>query len=288
MAEPQHATEPGRHCRILVDQWRGHRGAAQEPQRVGHGEVGQRRLAEQEVALLTLELLLQTAHQHRPLVQGLLQRQAAGSAATEQPGAVGQEALDRLGRQLGEAHGHRLRLEYQAHRMLEHQRVGPLGEAGDIEFLAFGQQRRHGFFRLQTPGDQRGVAIDVGSDLQHRGLAVAAGQGGQIRFGHHRGDQHRAPGQLLEAQHQTRLLGKRRGRVMVQDQLVHDRLRNYSGSTQLTRAVRCGLPTQPDSAPSATAIRLPAATSTSLAGLPRRLIARSRRNASPLPAQASM
>ena len=192
---------------------------------MGHGKVGQGRLAKQEVAFLAAQLLLQPRHKGRPLLLRLLQRQTAGTAAAEQTGTVGHKAFDRLWRQSCKAHRDRLGLEHQAHRMLEQHRVGPLRDAGNIEFLAFGKQRRRGFFCFQTARDQRRVAINIGADLQHRGLAVATGEGGQIGFGHHRRDQYRMPGQLFEAEQQASLLSKRRVRVVMQNQLVHGALR---------------------------------------------------------------
>ena len=56
--------------------------------------------------------------------------------------------------------------------------------------------------------DQRRVAVDVVTDLEDRGLAVAAGQRDDVRFRHHRGDAHRPPRQSLEPQDQANLFGK--------------------------------------------------------------------------------
>src|SRR5690606_28206139 len=84
-----------------------------------------------------------------------------------------------------------------------------------------------GLLSLQTTGDQCRVAIDVRADLQHRRAPIAPGQGGQVRLGHDRRNRHRAPGELLEPQQQACLFGKWRGGVMVQDQLMHGRLRQF-------------------------------------------------------------
>ncbi|MNQ84512.1 hypothetical protein D3C85_996430 [compost metagenome] len=223
MAEAQHPAEPGGHVRVIVHQRRGHRGALEEPEAVGQGEVGDGRLTEEEVPFAALQLLLQPAHQHRPVVAGLFRGQARGAAAGEQLATVGEEGLLRGRRQLAHAHGDGFGLEHQGDGMLEDHRIHPLGEAGDVELLALREQRRTGLFRFQAAGDQRGVAINVGAHLQHRGLAVATGQRHQVRLGHDPGDFHRAPRQLLVAEHEPRLLGKGRGVVVVQDEFGHGR-----------------------------------------------------------------
>lgn len=184
-----------------------------------HGEVGDGRFAEQEIAVLARQLALQSRHECRPLVARLFQRQAAGAAAAEQLAAIGHEGLEEFRRQLAETHGDGLRGERQAYRVLEQHRVGPLGEARGDHLLAFGEQRRDRLFLLQATGDQRGIAIHIGADLQHRGLPIAAGQRHQVRLGHHRRNHHRAPGQLLETEQQARLLGEGRSGIVMQDQL---------------------------------------------------------------------
>lgn len=110
--------------------------------------------------------------------------------------------------------------------MGKHHRIGPGGEPLGDQFQALGKQRRPGFFLFQAVRDQCCVTVDVGADLQHRSLAIAAGEGDQVRLGHHRRDQHRAPGQALEAQEQAGFFRERGLRVVVQDQLRHARLRS--------------------------------------------------------------
>ena len=225
MAEAEHTAKPGGDFRVIVDQRRGNRRAAQEPQAMGHGKIGERRFTEEEIALLALQLALQCAHQCRPIVLGLLQWQPSRRTTGKQRATVGGESLGELRRHLGEAQRHRLGLEHQRHGMLEQDRVSPLRQQADIELLTFGQQRRGCLLGFQAASDQRGIAVDVGANLQHRRLAVAAGQRGEIGLGHQWRDHHRTPGQLLEAQHQAGLLGKRRGRVVMKDQLMHGALR---------------------------------------------------------------
>ena len=67
------------------------------------------------------------------------------------------------------------------------------------------QQRRRPRLVKHT-GDQRGIAVDIGTDLQHGGPAIAAGERDQVGLGHHPRYLHRAPGQALGAQDQADLL----------------------------------------------------------------------------------
>ncbi|MNZ48759.1 hypothetical protein D3C78_665100 [compost metagenome] len=188
---------------------------------MSHGEVGNRRLAKQVIPLLALQLLLKTRHDRRPLMLGLLGRQASGTAAAEQPGTVGNKRLDRVRWQLAEAHRDRFRLEHQAHRMLEHHRVSPGREAGGDHFPAFREERRQGLFLLKTPRNQGRIAIDIRADLQYRGPAITASQRGEVRFWHHWRNVDRAPGQALEAQQQACLFREWGSRVMMKNQLGH-------------------------------------------------------------------
>ncbi|MNL16052.1 hypothetical protein D3C87_1370730 [compost metagenome] len=189
------------------------------------GKVGNRRLAKQEVALLALQLQFQARHDGGPLMLGQLGRQFCRTATAEQSGAVGEKRLDRFRRQTTEAHSDRFRLKHQADRMLKHHRIGPCGERSGDHFLPFREERRQGFFLFQSTGNQRCIAINIRADLQHRGLAVTASQRREIRFWHHRGNLHRAPGQSLETQQQAGFFGKRGRRVMMKNQLGHARLR---------------------------------------------------------------
>ena len=226
MADAQHLAEPSTNLRIVVHQRCGDRRRTQEPEAVRDGEIRQRRRsAQQELALLARQLLLQARHEHRPVALGLLQRHPAHRAVGEQLRAVLAEHLNELLGHLGETQRHGFGLEDQAHGIQKQYRVGPLSKRRRSELLTFGEQRRSGLLRFQPTSDQRRVAVDIGADLQHRRTPVAPGQRGEIRLGHDRRDHHRTPGQLLESEHQARLLGEGRGGIVVQDQLVHDRLR---------------------------------------------------------------
>jgi hypothetical protein len=86
---------------------------------------------------------------------------------------------------------------------------------------AFGVQRGRGCALFEHVGNQGGVAVDVGADLQDRRFPVAARERGEQRLGHDHGDEHAAPGQALVAQDQPDLLGKGRVRVVVEDELGH-------------------------------------------------------------------
>ena len=163
-----------------------------------------------------------------PLVQGLVQLHPGCGAAAEQLAAVGHQHLEHLWRYLGKFHCQGLRLEHQRHGVGKHHRVRPGGKALGDDFLALGEQRRGGFFLLQATGDQGGVAVDVGPHLQHRRLAIAPGERGEVRLGHHRRNQHRVPRQALEAQQQAGFFSEGGLRVVVQDQLRHTGLRSRS------------------------------------------------------------
>ena len=254
MPERHDPGEPGGHCRIGIHQRRGHRRRLEEPQWMGHGDIGNGRLAEQEVALLVPQLLFQPRHEYRPLVLGDLQRNLRSRAAAEQAGAVDHEALDLLRGQAGKTHGHGLRLEHQADRMAEHHRVGPGGKSRRDHFPALGEQPRGGLFLLQAASDQGGVTVDIGTDLQHRGFPVATGQRGQIGFWHDRRDMYRAPGQALETQQQAGLFGKGRRRVVVKNQLRHAGVRRANKNPQLSLQIVSSLPSQPDALSSTVSI----------------------------------
>ena len=142
---------------------------------MSQGKVGNRRLAKQKVALLALELLLQSRHDRRPLVPRLLGGQTRRAATAEQSRTIGEERLDRFRRQTAKAHGDRFWLKHQADCVLKHHRVRPGRERRCDHFLTFGEKRRQGFFLFQSPGDQCRVAIDICTDLQHRRLAIATG-----------------------------------------------------------------------------------------------------------------
>ena len=75
--------------------------------------------------------------------------------------------------------------------------------------------------RLQLARDQRGVAVDVRADLQDRRLAVAAGQGRQVRFRHDHRHLHRQPVEVFQSEDETDLLRERGGIMVMKDQFSH-------------------------------------------------------------------
>jgi len=234
VTDRQHLVQPADDVRMLVDQHRGHRRSAQEPQAVRNGEIRQRRRrAEQEFAFLARQLLLQPGHEGRPVVLCLLQRDPAYRTTAEQLRTILAEHLGKGLGHLGKAQRQGGRLEHQAHRVEEQHRVSPLRQRRDNELLAFGEQCRRGLFRFEATRDQGGVAIDIRADLQHRRAPITAGQSGQVRLWHHRRNGYRAPRQLLEAQQKTRLLGEWRGGIVVQDEFVHGRLRRWMSRQSL-------------------------------------------------------
>jgi hypothetical protein len=66
------------------------------------------------------------------------------------------------------------------------------------------------------------VAVDIGADLQHRRLAIATGQRHQVGLGHDVGNHDRFPRRFLDAEGDAHLLGERRVRIMMQDEVGHD------------------------------------------------------------------
>ena len=91
----------------------------------------------------------------------------------------------------------------------------------DAPATPLGVQNRARRTLLEHIGDQRRIAKNVRADLQHRRLAVAAGERGQVGFRHDVGDVNRRPVQPLESQDQAHFLRERRHRIMVQDELLH-------------------------------------------------------------------
>ena len=95
-------------------------------------------------------------------------------------------------------------------------------ELGRNGFATLGKQCGGDFGFLQLARHQRRVAEDIRTYLHDWCAAITAGKCSEVRLGHDRWNHHRMPVQALEAQHQTRLFGKGRLRVMVQNQISHD------------------------------------------------------------------
>ena len=99
-----------------------------------------------------------------------------------------------------------------AHRQsgtgLEQADVAPGSKGKRLGGAVAGKQARAGIASLQFRGDALGVAEYVRADLQDRGFSIAAGECGEIRFGHDQGDLHRPPLQAFEADGKPRFLGE--------------------------------------------------------------------------------
>ena len=96
--------------------------------------------------------------------------------------------------------------------------VAPRSEREPKPLAAGRKQRRRRMAALELARDQPRVAIDIGTGLQHRHLAIAAGQ--QREFGprHHHGEPDGPPRQLLDPERKPDFLGERRRIVMMEDQ----------------------------------------------------------------------
>src|SRR5262249_17834777 len=65
------------------------------------------------------------------------------------------------------------------------------------------------------------VAVDVCAELQDGCAAVATGERHHVRLGRQARDLDRAPREPLDAQPDADFLGHRRGRIVMQNDLVH-------------------------------------------------------------------
>ena len=90
----------------------------------------------------------------------------------------------------------------------EKSRITPVGQRQTETLATLGEQRPVGKALVQLNSNALGVTVDVGADLQHRSLAIAARQGSEIRLWHHHRNLYRVPGEILEAKGEAHLLGK--------------------------------------------------------------------------------
>ncbi len=189
-----------------------------EPQRVVGRKVGHAWRITQQKRLL-FEHGRQAA-QVAAVGRGGIARAQAGHVGAHGT-AVGGKSLRRFGRLPGKHGRCTLGAEVVAHGGPEQGAVGPLRQHAGNAFLPRGEQRRPGLAVLQHIADQRGVAIDVGADLQKRRATVATRERQHIGLGHDARNDHALPGQLLVAQDQPHLFGERRSGVVVKNQIGH-------------------------------------------------------------------
>ena len=198
---------------------RDRRRAAHEPDRLRRREVGDRgQRAEQERPVVG-EQVLEPAEVVVEVRRLVVQRRAPEGRRHRR--AVGAEGLHRFGRHAGEDVGDARRLHRERHRGPEERLVGPLGDDRRQAMGGFGIERRLGNEPVDHPAHQRRVAVDVGADLHERACAGSRRSGRRRRAwagGRHR---HRAPAHLLHAEDEAHLLRERRGRVVMQNELVH-------------------------------------------------------------------
>jgi hypothetical protein len=83
------------------------------------------------------------------------------------------------------------------------------------------EEGRLGLEALDRAGDQVGVAVDVGPELEDRRLPVAARERHQVRLRHDHRKDDRAPRETLEAEDAPDLLGVGGLPVMVEDDVVN-------------------------------------------------------------------
>ena len=132
------------------------------------------------------------------------------------------------------------RAEHEIDRVLKEHLVGPHRHRPRQAGMARRKEARLGISRLERARDHLRVAEDVGADLHHRRAAIAAGQRDQVRLRQDARDQHRAPGDALEAENEADLLGKRRSFEVMQDRLVgHGCSLTPCGSASAPRSGAC-------------------------------------------------
>jgi hypothetical protein len=114
--------------------------------------------------------------------------------------------------------------------------VRPPGERQDDTFAAIWIEARLGMQTLDLSQDKLRVAVDVSADLHDRRAPVAARERKQVRLGQGGRDRDGAPGEALQSEGEPDAFGERRGRIVVQDDVVLGRL--CCGSLQLAQPVK--------------------------------------------------
>ena len=69
--------------------------------------------------------------------------------------------------------------------------------------------------------DQLRIAVDVGTDLQHRRFAVATRECREVGLGHHQGYLYRMPGGAFDTERHLHFLREGRYVEMMKDDVVH-------------------------------------------------------------------
>ena len=218
MTEGAHAPQPCGQLRIAVEDLRQFRRAMHVPQAMRDGEVGDAGGAAHEELAAVGQVRFQPAEVGVQADGGI--GRCLPHHVRREGRAIGGEGFQHFGRRIGEDRGDAGRLHGVRNDRPEEDGVGPLREhlrgAGDLLRI----QRRLGVALIDQARHQRGVAIDVGADLQERRLAVAAGQRDHVGLGHDHRHGDRAPCEALVAEDQPYLLRERRGRVVMKNQLL--------------------------------------------------------------------
>ncbi len=236
MADGGDAVHPFQHGRGSLEDVGHHRDALPgEPQRVIGGEIGHAGLGAEEVVVL-LDHVCDAPQVGAVGGRGVLRAQAVHAGAHGL--AVGTEGLRGRGWQVGEQLGRAPRLEVVGHGGPEQRGVRPLREHAGHALEGQGIQHGLGLQVFQHVADEGRVAIDVGADLQERRAAVSARERHHVGLGRDARNDHRLPGQLLEAEGEADLFRERRRGIVVQDGFGQGRGHGFSwwvsGQAQVT------------------------------------------------------
>lgn len=113
------------------------------------------------------------------------------------------------------------RAEYCQDRRLKQPLVSPLLYGIGQPWVACWIERLFREAAIKLAHNQRAVAVDIRTDLQHRDAPVTAGQRNQIGLGHDHRLRRRAPCEALYTEANPDLLGKRRSIVLMKNDVWH-------------------------------------------------------------------
>src|SRR6185295_2971882 len=99
--------------------------------------------------------------------------------------------------------------EHEIHGVLKKSAIAPHAKAPSETAAGVGEKSGKREAAFEFTDDDLGVAIDIGPDLQYRSAPVTAGHRHQVRTWHDARDQHRAPGEPLDAEHDAHFFGER-------------------------------------------------------------------------------